>query len=395
MRIPHFCALLLIGFLILNGSVWAQGNPFGEDSFTTIPETASVKTTVSPAAAAVGEPTGWVRKDMAAVNGQKLRFLKDSVNIRSGPGTSYAVVGRGNLGAVFALIGEKDGWFQFKLSNTKAPDYGYIRKDMGEVRGNAVLVTVDTTNVRAGPSTKHKVLKRADFGTFFTYVDEESGWYKLTLAEPRSEGPPSSPEAVAQAQQEFQAAYKLYTQTVLTSGKQSKAAQAALKTFRQTYLEYKILAKNSQVIRDIKAGTKHVEKIVVSKADFTATVYVDGKIARVFPVAYGANPDGLNKRKSGDSRTPEGAFKIVGKAINPAYQPLSIPGGAPNNPFGTRWMGLNIWGGSIGMHGTSNPSSIGTRASHGCIRMFTPDAEDLFELVRVGTPVVVTPVKDG
>jgi lipoprotein-anchoring transpeptidase ErfK/SrfK len=50
-------------------------------------------------------------------------------------------------------------------------------------------------------------------------------------------------------------------------------------------------------------------------------------------------------------------------------------------------MGLNSPG--IGMHGTPAPSSIGTAASHGCIRMKIPDAEDLFDRVFVGTPVQI------
>ncbi|HQG28631.1 MAG TPA: L,D-transpeptidase, partial [Candidatus Ozemobacteraceae bacterium] len=85
--------------------------------------------------------------------------------------------------------------------------------------------------------------------------------------------------------------------------------------------------------------------------------------------------------------------KIANKAKNPAYK--NIPGGVPSNPLGTRWMGLNTWGGSIGMHGTSAPASIGSRASHGCVRMYTADAEELFDLVRVGTPVIIEPVKSN
>ncbi|NLI75551.1 MAG: L,D-transpeptidase [Candidatus Riflebacteria bacterium] len=144
-------------------------------------------------------------------------------------------------------------------------------------------------------------------------------------------------------------------------------------------------------MKDIRAGAAKVDKVVISKTDFTSTVYSNGKIVRIFPIAYGANPDGLNKKGEGDSRTPEGTFKIVNKAKNPTYK--GIPGGVPNNPLGTRWMGLNTWSGSIGMHGTSAPASIGSRASHGCVRMYTADAEELFDLVRVGTPVIIQPVK--
>ena len=63
-----------------------------------------------------------------------------------------------------------------------------------------------------------------------------------------------------------------------------------------------------------------------------------------------------------------------------------IPPG-PNNPLGTRWMGLSAPG--VGIHGTPNPASIGYSVSHGCIRMYIPDAEWLFSSVDVGTTVFI------
>ncbi len=93
--------------------------------------------------------------------------------------------------------------------------------------------------------------------------------------------------------------------------------------------------------------------------------------------------------------TPIGKFRIITKAKNPTWNPPDsawaagmgpVPPG-PGNPLGTRWMGLNSPG--IGIHGTPAPSSIGTAASHGCIRMKIPEAEDLFDRVFVGTPVEI------
>ena len=63
-----------------------------------------------------------------------------------------------------------------------------------------------------------------------------------------------------------------------------------------------------------------------------------------------------------------------------------VPPG-PNNPLGTRWMGLSAPG--VGIHGTDEPGSIGYSASHGCIRMQVPDAEWLFDHVAVGTTVFI------
>jgi lipoprotein-anchoring transpeptidase ErfK/SrfK len=57
----------------------------------------------------------------------------------------------------------------------------------------------------------------------------------------------------------------------------------------------------------------------------------------------------------------------------------------PQNPIGTRWIGLNQKG--YGIHGTDEPSSIGYAKSHGCIRLRNADVERLFERVRPGDVV--------
>ena len=95
--------------------------------------------------------------------------------------------------------------------------------------------------------------------------------------------------------------------------------------------------------------------------------------------------------------TPTGLFAIQSKQVNPTWTAPNSPwagemagqqvaGGAWNNPLKARWMGVT---GSVGIHGTGMPWSIGTRASHGCIRMTVPDVIDLFRRVTVGTPVLI------
>jgi lipoprotein-anchoring transpeptidase ErfK/SrfK len=92
--------------------------------------------------------------------------------------------------------------------------------------------------------------------------------------------------------------------------------------------------------------------------------------------------------------TPAGTFHIVVKWKNPWWYPPTqdswarglkpVPPG-PDNPLGTRWMGLSVPG--VGIHGTDAPTSIGYSVSHGCIRMQVPDAEWLFDHVDIGTTV--------
>jgi lipoprotein-anchoring transpeptidase ErfK/SrfK len=94
-----------------------------------------------------------------------------------------------------------------------------------------------------------------------------------------------------------------------------------------------------------------------------------------------------------------GWSQVDGKYVEPAWTPPYevkrdnprlpdlIPGGSPRNPMGPR--ALTLTGGEYAIHGTNRPSSIGTFASYGCIRMYNQDIVDLFERVRVGTRVVI------
>ena len=93
--------------------------------------------------------------------------------------------------------------------------------------------------------------------------------------------------------------------------------------------------------------------------------------------------------------TPLGTFSIITKVVDPTWTPpnspwaqgaLPIPPG-PDNPLGTRWMGISA--ANVGIHGTNDPTSIGYSVSHGCIRMQIPDVERLFDLVYVGTSVTI------
>jgi lipoprotein-anchoring transpeptidase ErfK/SrfK len=92
--------------------------------------------------------------------------------------------------------------------------------------------------------------------------------------------------------------------------------------------------------------------------------------------------------------TPLGTFKVQQMMRNPKWiSPKtgeSIPAGDPENPLGRYWIGFwtdgNNW---IGFHGTPNPESVGSAASHGCVRMYNEDVEELFAKVTLGTEVTV------
>lgn len=88
--------------------------------------------------------------------------------------------------------------------------------------------------------------------------------------------------------------------------------------------------------------------------------------------------------------TPVGYYKIRSKDVNPSWtnpkDGETIPSG-PECPLGYRWMQIQ---GNYGIHGTNRPDSIGHYVSNGCIRMQEKDVEELFDMVKIGTPVEIT-----
>ncbi|MBQ7501602.1 L,D-transpeptidase family protein [bacterium] len=123
-------------------------------------------------------------------------------------------------------------------------------------------------------------------------------------------------------------------------------------------------------------------KIYVNLERFSAVLVDEANGARYYSIATGVE----------EHPTPAGFYYISDMAKNPTWLPPNsewakdskqIPPG-PDNPLGTRWIGI---GNAIGFHGTPYPGTVGTRASHGCMRMAIPDIEDLYERVSVGTQV--------
>ena len=134
-------------------------------------------------------------------------------------------------------------------------------------------------------------------------------------------------------------------------------------------------------------STSEIGTVIVINRSLNKLTLYDAhlKVRRIFGVATGqpAYP------------TPTGKFSIVNKAMNPWWTPRSsswarglkpVPPG-PGNPLGTRWMGLSTPG--VGIHGTNAPWSIGTNASHGCIRMLIPQVEWLYQHASVGSTVFI------
>jgi L,D-transpeptidase catalytic domain/Putative peptidoglycan binding domain len=132
---------------------------------------------------------------------------------------------------------------------------------------------------------------------------------------------------------------------------------------------------------------KYPAVVFVNRGGFQLSLYKNLKLAKTYGIAVGQL--GLE--------TPAGLYHIQNKAVNPAWSvPNSawagslagtvVPGGTPQNPLKARWLG--IYDGA-GIHGTDATGSIGTAASHGCIRMLIPDVIELYDQVPVGAPIYI------
>lgn len=128
-------------------------------------------------------------------------------------------------------------------------------------------------------------------------------------------------------------------------------------------------------------------RVIIVKSRNLLYLYLKGELARVFPIASGRST----------SLTPVGVFPVVVKAVDPAWKSPEgkiYPGGIPENPLGSRWLGISVDGDDglhYGLHGTNAPLSIGTYASSGCVRMINEQAEELYDLVPMGTLVEIRP----
>ena len=133
-------------------------------------------------------------------------------------------------------------------------------------------------------------------------------------------------------------------------------------------------------------AAKYPTVITVDRANFRLRLWKDLRLVKTYPIAVGMA--GLE--------TPSGVYTINDKQVNPYWHvPNSdwagklagrvIPPG-PTNPIKARWMGIYA---GAGIHGTTDVNSLGSAASHGCIRMAIPEVIDLYDRVPLGTTVYI------
>jgi len=135
-----------------------------------------------------------------------------------------------------------------------------------------------------------------------------------------------------------------------------------------------------------EVAAEYPSYLTLDRGNFTLRLWKNLKLAKTYTVAVGQ--EGLE--------TPEGIYEIQAMEENPTwYVPDSdwagslagqvIPPG-PSNPIKARWMAIFE---GAGIHGTEETSSLGSAASHGCVRMAIPEVEELYDEVEVGTPIFI------
>ena len=182
---------------------------------------------------------------------------------------------------------------------------------------------------------------------------------------------------------------------------QPVASKAGVKVDENKLRRSVVTALDDPAARTIKADVEKVKPevttadlagkyptyIVVDRSDFKVTLYRNLEVEKTYTVAIGA--EGFD--------TPTGLYNIESKQVDPVWSvPDSdwagdlagevIPPG-PDNPLKARWMGIYA---GAGFHGTSDEGSLGSAASHGCVRMSVDDVIDLYDRVDVGTPVYIS-----
>lgn len=204
--------------------------------------------------------------------------------------------------------------------------------------------------------------------TVIVDTSDEFGEHELVLG--------ARGEDVAQLQARLKAAGVLKGKA---TQKYDKRVVGAVKRYQR---KYRLPVSGNVDERTLKAM---VGRIVVDLSDHQLRLVRDGRAVHTFKVAIGtsAHP------------TPTGTYTITTKQVDPTWNPPDSPWAeglgpippGPGNPLGTRWIGTSAP--AIGIHGTYADYSVGTAASHGCLRMHIPEVEELYEDVSIGMEVEI------
>jgi LysM repeat protein len=198
---------------------------------------------------------------------------------------------------------------------------------------------------------------------------------------------PNSREVLAWQKKAEDLNMRLLFSSVITSGSieyEIKSGDSLDKIARDHKTTVELIKKSNNLTSDNIFPGKKIKvrtagfSIVVDKSQNVLLLKDGDDVFKSYTVATGTN-----------NSTPVGTFKVIEKIPNPPwYKPGAvIPAGSPENILGTRWLGLTKEG--YGIHGTTDPKSLGNQVTAGCIRMSNQDVEELYSIVPVGIEVTI------
>lgn len=261
-----------------------------------------------------------------------------SLNVRSGPSTSYSKIGYIKAGSPIQYISATNGWYKIKYNGITGWVIGnYVTVGNTSSTGtnyntNTTLkYTTATLNIRSNPSTSSSRIGSIAQGKQVTCLGSSNGWYKVN----------------------YNGIVGWVSGQYLSSNKTSTTTNKSIAT-----------------------------KVVINRTNRTLKAYDKSGVLLLSTRCAVGKPS---------TPTPTGTFKIVNKIVNRPYYKNNIPGGDPRNPLGSLWMGLSIAGGqTYGIHGNNNANSIGYAVSGGCIRVDNTILKQLYAMCIVGTTVIIS-----
>ncbi|MBI3317583.1 MAG: L,D-transpeptidase family protein [Candidatus Omnitrophica bacterium] len=234
----------------------------------------------------------------------------------------------------------------------------------------------------APPPPSRALLAKAEKAKAEGSYSEARGLYQQVLQEnPSSEAAASAQERLGAVNMKLILSPSLTPDSPTHTVEKGDTLSKIAKRFHTT-VEY-LKAANALQSDVIRPGQrlkvlKASFSVIVDKSQNTLTLKNGEEVLKVYPCSTGQG--GI---------TPTGSFRVVNRLVDPPwYTPEGvIPPGDPRNILGTRWLGFDAPG--YGIHGTTDPASIGKSVTQGCVRLANPEVEELFILLPEGTPVKI------
>jgi len=256
------------------------------------------------------------------------------------------------------------------------------------VKADVAGMVDDAVAASRGGNILGRTLRDLTGGEEPAQIDPRVGYSKIAVAKLRARVEKGVNRPARDAKVNFPSLTQVKEQDGVKTDRAAleRNIRAALTSPDDRTAEVSVSTTKAKVTRE-QLANKYPKLLIVDRGAFKLRFYEKLKLAKTYTVSVGAV--GFD--------TPAGLYNIQNKGVNvPWSVPNSawagdlagtvVPGGVPANPLKARWMG--IYDGA-GIHGTDQVGSLGSAASHGCVRMAIPDVIELYDKVPVGAPVYV------